>query len=392
MKVNQKLLLLELIRGCAAIIVLLSHLIPKLGVAPELRNLFNYGTEAVAVFFVLSGYVMSYSFQRKPRTRRSFLVSRLIRIYPAYFLALTMSLILLWDDEVYSSHILLNYLMLGSLDQGVVRLPINNLALWSITYEMMFYYLFSLCIAKGEISLLRAGIWTSVAFIFLILMRGVEIDFDLIRLVSQSLAFSLTWLIGFWAHQMESSFMKIPFTAKAGLFFSLFAISRLPFTEIISPTKFALIALVSAPVFCGGWDSENKSNSKVKTLLWFCFLVGINSVIFIYSEATRTNSIVYFALPLVVMMFFAVTGINHRRSQEILRNFEKLILHMGRISFVLYVMHMPIMHVFLGLFGETLFSLIGMSVTIFALIILVEYIVQPRISLLLRQKFSRKVQ
>ena len=50
-----------------------------------------YGSEAVAVFFVLSGYATSYVIENKERTWRQFLAARVARIYPVAVLAVVVT-------------------------------------------------------------------------------------------------------------------------------------------------------------------------------------------------------------------------------------------------------------------------------------------------------------
>ena len=85
---------IEILRGLAALIVALFHLtdygkdsylnsIPlSLGLIPK------YGWVAIAVFFVISGFVIPYSLWRKKFQLKSdwysSLTKRIIRIYPAY--------------------------------------------------------------------------------------------------------------------------------------------------------------------------------------------------------------------------------------------------------------------------------------------------------------------
>ena len=70
------------------------HYAPKSvkAASPALENFINTGYTAVSFFFVLSGFVLTYSYMDSAGSitvsRRSFWVARLARIYPAYALAL----------------------------------------------------------------------------------------------------------------------------------------------------------------------------------------------------------------------------------------------------------------------------------------------------------------
>lgn len=60
---------------------------------------FNFGAFGVAVFFLISGFVIPFSLYTK--TRRSFLINRFFRIIPVYFIGFTISLVSLWFCAKY---------------------------------------------------------------------------------------------------------------------------------------------------------------------------------------------------------------------------------------------------------------------------------------------------
>ena len=78
---------LDLLRFGAAVVVFLSHahvfLLPTIKIGP-----LGWGREAVAVFFVLSGFVISYVRQVSEKEWRVYLVARLARIMPVALLAI----------------------------------------------------------------------------------------------------------------------------------------------------------------------------------------------------------------------------------------------------------------------------------------------------------------
>jgi peptidoglycan/LPS O-acetylase OafA/YrhL len=88
---------LDGLRGMAALMVALLHCLFAVGMPSELREGFvtglagavANGTSAVILFFVLSGYVLAASFARdaSPRGAVVFYAKRLLRIYPAYVVA-----------------------------------------------------------------------------------------------------------------------------------------------------------------------------------------------------------------------------------------------------------------------------------------------------------------
>lgn len=95
---NNKNTGLEVVRGLAAMVVVLNHLT----VVPDLKAFFgsgvmllNWGVEAVVVFFLLSGVVIRLSYDQRPQTVRSFILSRLSRLLPLYLFAVLAAAVVL---------------------------------------------------------------------------------------------------------------------------------------------------------------------------------------------------------------------------------------------------------------------------------------------------------
>ncbi|MCF8239066.1 MAG: acyltransferase family protein [Saprospiraceae bacterium] len=93
---SQRIEYLDAIRGLAALSVVVYHVITShwdwMKEAKVAMMVFN-GADAVAMFFVLSGLVLSYKvFQRDlvidAAYYRSFAVSRVFRLYPAFLIML----------------------------------------------------------------------------------------------------------------------------------------------------------------------------------------------------------------------------------------------------------------------------------------------------------------
>ena len=146
----QKYEALEIIRALAALMVVVGHvfyygLIPSSSV---IQMLTAFGTEAVIIFFVLSGLVVTLADQKRPYMGALvFLFRRFVRIFPIFAVAIAISVL---SDRVISGHwplatsVIGNLLFLGSLGGLIVSVPDTNQALWSLAYEMTYYFLFSI--------------------------------------------------------------------------------------------------------------------------------------------------------------------------------------------------------------------------------------------------------
>lgn len=149
-----KLARLEALRGLAAIYVVFHHALAKDGAIASsgFGFLFRFGQEAVILFFLLSGFVINYSFQRsEDKSFRSYFLKRAARIYLPLLVVMSLGWFIAccsegrWVDPNVKT-LLLNLLMLqdiGSLKPNVIVEPyMHNTPLWSLSYEWWFYMLY----------------------------------------------------------------------------------------------------------------------------------------------------------------------------------------------------------------------------------------------------------
>ncbi|MER6417538.1 acyltransferase [Streptomyces sp. NPDC001137] len=117
---------------------------------PTVFHFAAYGWIGVEIFFVISGFVICMSCWG--RTPREFFVSRVIRLYPAYWFGIVFTTAVLvvapgpavWD-RLKLRDILLNFTMLQS-GSGVASVDGVYWTLWS---ELRFYLLFLVVVATG---------------------------------------------------------------------------------------------------------------------------------------------------------------------------------------------------------------------------------------------------
>lgn len=117
-----------------------------------LWHIFREGYAGVSFFFMLSGFILAYTYQQRlisgTVTVRSFYVARIARIYPLHLLALLVSLFLLRFFAHSSAsdfgELALNILLLQSFIPGQEFL--FNSVSWSLSDEAFFYALFPVII------------------------------------------------------------------------------------------------------------------------------------------------------------------------------------------------------------------------------------------------------
>jgi exopolysaccharide production protein ExoZ len=148
---NRKLASIQYLRGFAAVAVVVSHAANSLlGHEGHLLD-FDLGAYGVDVFFVLSGFIMFYTSFDLGMRPGNFLVKRLIRIVPLYWIlstAMFAMVVLLPRSFNRESPDLIAYLA------SILFIPhwnprSHNLEPligqgWTLNYEMFFYVLFAL--------------------------------------------------------------------------------------------------------------------------------------------------------------------------------------------------------------------------------------------------------
>lgn len=96
-KKDDKILSIQYLRGLAALGVVLCHYSAYLTLNPVLAAIFNFGQTGVHVFFLISGFIIVYSLTDagyKTNKFFTFLIKRSIRIDPAYYLTVLLTILL----------------------------------------------------------------------------------------------------------------------------------------------------------------------------------------------------------------------------------------------------------------------------------------------------------
>jgi peptidoglycan/LPS O-acetylase OafA/YrhL len=164
----------QALRALAALLVVLLHMsLPQNGIdihsSPIVGVFSVFGRGGVDLFFAISGFIMlvtSWEMFQKPGASVRFILHRIIRIYPPYWLALVPILVvfLVARDRLMTGHDSLNTDILGSFllyPQPVQKtlLPVA----WTLVFEMTFYVIFTLMLLADRKYIVRMlFIWTFV--------------------------------------------------------------------------------------------------------------------------------------------------------------------------------------------------------------------------------------
>jgi peptidoglycan/LPS O-acetylase OafA/YrhL len=152
---------LDLLRFLAAFFVVLNHYTWRLNAGdekispisfPEFAWVTKYGLLGVELFFIISGYVVLMSAQGK--TVKQFFLSRVIRLYPAFWVACTLSFIAMrlfgppasHPSTSWFSRTVGDYLVNLTMLEGFVGRPHIDGVAWTLTVEIGFYLLIAILI------------------------------------------------------------------------------------------------------------------------------------------------------------------------------------------------------------------------------------------------------
>ncbi|WP_328791824.1 MULTISPECIES: acyltransferase family protein [unclassified Streptomyces] len=151
-----RLAVLDGVRVLAALSVLFYHYFAlesawgkePAAIFPTAHRLAVYGWLGVEIFFLVSGFVICMS--AWGRTVGDFAVSRVSRLFPAYWAAVAFTTLVLyaWPEvrQVKAfSHVLVNLSML----QGGLGVPNIDDAYWTLFVELKFYVLFAIVVMRG---------------------------------------------------------------------------------------------------------------------------------------------------------------------------------------------------------------------------------------------------
>ena len=153
---RSRLAALDGLRLVAALAVLAYHYtginlhhwgVPSREAFPRLNELTRYGYLGVELFFVISGFVILMT--AYGRSVQSFSASRVARLFPAYWVAIVLTVVLqhFWDGGRSTTwwESLVNLTMI----QDAYNIPHIQGAFWTLWYELKFYLLIGVFMLVG---------------------------------------------------------------------------------------------------------------------------------------------------------------------------------------------------------------------------------------------------
>ncbi|MDH3315656.1 MAG: acyltransferase [Gammaproteobacteria bacterium] len=281
---------IDVLRGLAAMCVVLSHYsthgVKFFREAPFGLDLDTiYGFYAVQLFFIISGFVISLTLE-KSNSWRDFAFSRLSRLYPAYWAAVTLMVVvefLVFGKALWISGYLTNLTML----QEFIGFTNLDNVFWSLTVELAFYAIMGILFATGLWPRIEvvAAIWLALACLWSLVDQHLGIGLP---------AFLPRFLI----------LRHVPFFV-AGIMFYRVTVKGL------TPQR---LALILAALAATGWiDAVPGTNAAA--LGWIDALRRVGVAVILFA---------IFSLAVTDKLRFAVSPVT---------------LWLGRISYPLYLSH-----------------------------------------------------
>ena len=326
---------LEALRGFSALYVLFFHILPQkiylFGI--NIGILFRFGSEAVILFFILSGFVIKYTWEKsKDKSFRNYFIHRFIRIYvPLLFIFLLGYLIKCNTEGALANPdwktLLGNIFMLQdviSQKPNVISAAyMGNGLLWSLSYEWWFYMLF-FPLSKN-LSDKKINVWVNS----IVLLAAVSYLFYPFILNRLAMYFAIWWIgVKFATMYIKreslnfkglSSYVYVLLTIIALLGFNFYLnfsytkvysypLVAYPFIEL-RHFVFAFLAMIAAVFWSKyNWFGFNKIFGGFKYVAPFSYVIYISHQ-YLVVEATYlqfiNQKIIEYILYIILMFLFS---------------------------------------------------------------------------------------
>jgi peptidoglycan/LPS O-acetylase OafA/YrhL len=322
--------ILDGLRGIAAIMVVMFHLLETFSAGDHSKQMINHGYLAVDFFFVLSGFVIGYAYDDRwgKMTLAGFFKRRLIRLHPMIIIGMIIGAITFYfqDCEFFPgiSEIpvarLLFIMLIGftlipvptSMDiRGWSEMyPLNGPA-WTLFFEYVANILYALIIRRFSNTVLAILVFIAGAALVHLAVTSPQGD-----------------LIGGWS--LEASQLRIGFTRLMYPFFAGLLLSR-----VIRP-------------------------GQIKNAFLWCsaLLIAILAMPRIGDSSSQWMNGLYDSLS-IVLVFPLIVYLG--ASGRVKGSFSIINRFLGDISYPIYIIHYPFIYLFMAWVANNKISLTGPS-------------------------------
>lgn len=320
---------LDALRGLGAIAVVIEHL--NYTFLPEFRpKMINLGIYGVLVFFLVSGYIIPASLERRGDVR-AFWLGRLFRLYPLYLLSIVIVVAMVpvhrlrADLDVFA-HITMLMEVTGS--SGATE------PMWTLSYEMVFYLLVTALFVAGVhrrsgLSALLFGLLSVVVAFALPIRRGL-LDGPVVPIVALVV---IGVALGCVLFGPRLARVAGAITLGVGSVVLVAIGSRVPWQG----------AMILAVMFTGTavYRWEHRQGSGLWPVAGVAFLVCLIPFL---KPVTINGPANLLTMALAGGTFALFMALRERR-------FPRLLAWLGMISYSVYLLHMPVVRLYFSVFG-----------------------------------------
>jgi peptidoglycan/LPS O-acetylase OafA/YrhL len=225
------------------------------------------GWAGVAIFFVISGFCIHYSFHQHGANWRAFFIRRFFRIYPPYFFAVLLFTLIYLSNHLNFLHeyvdwyqVIMHLMLVHNFDP--YSFQAISPAFWSIAIEAQLYLIYPVLLMLVT----RFGWRRTLIFVAMceLLIKCVESLFimrtgtdDLIQMWSRSratylldaspLAYWFSWSLGAWIADAFLNGRPLPLAKSSLAFWSVLAVGSYCIKPL-APFCFTLVAILTATI------------------------------------------------------------------------------------------------------------------------------------------------
>ncbi|WP_308380651.1 acyltransferase family protein [Serratia marcescens] len=223
---------IDAIRGIAALSVVIAHFIVPIYGAENFvfSHVLDIGKIGVVLFFIISGFIIPFSFRRENGGVKAFFISRFFRLYPGYWFSLLLFIVV----SYFLGKQFPWYQILANTTMVQTAMGVKDIVgvYWTLFIEIVFY---ALCVAAFVMRLLnkaRFNYASSLAMLLVAFTLGIaKRKLGIALPVALPLAMSLMAFGGLWrAYLLEGDLLAKKFARKYICIFVL----AIPFISFLS--------------------------------------------------------------------------------------------------------------------------------------------------------------
>lgn len=300
---------------------------------PLFRYIFKYGFLGVQLFFIISGFVISLSAERKDVV--TFIKSRMIRLYPALWVCVSITFVFfLFLGKYHYSHVsFLKYLANLTLVPTLFRSSIIDGSYWSLAVELKFYAFIALLLIINKFDNLKYWIhYLAYSYFFYILLFRPSFDFGsyfiagMIFYIIYKNQIKLKYILGLISCYLVSLYYNYIFVSIDNTKSVNFYIMSTYVTIF-----FLIFLLISI-------KKLNIKNTKLLTIFGgityplYLLHQEIGLMIFKFFEVLKLNYVITFIL--VICFIISLSYFIHKKLENKIKNKLKLILDNTENKFI----------------------------------------------------------